>query len=743
MTIEETDACFARAYASAIKNKLQLKFDEYSDKVLFLSPIVQRGIPGGDLIYPEMTNLEIYSFADALLSTTDPCYIGGAGGPSYIQDLKTYVDYIYTKIDWSPTATQNLEAARKEVSNREEEYSAAYNNAMTEWRKEHDAGATEMKFWAWAQYNAMYLDLAGRLRNQAYTSLDVAAMQHYGPQADELAKIRNNLRSAMETNSDKKFPGFNQMGLVVDKDLIAKAIHMANGGSKLPETSIKDYIVGVPNYQIAGYNEKMNEWMRLAANGHKRDQIIIINVSEGKQTCWSDYGYEEVDGSGSQGIFPFLSALDGQTGNKFGLNTEGRETDISLTIAAIGLELLSVTAGRWDVPNIKTRFPKLVDGAPDVLSSRYARPISVLVGYDVTLTATFGHSIRNEAKELYDKAKNTGGSIKIFGFEVSRTDGDESSERINTNFEGVKWDDTTGSITLTPDSKQVYPSVLAVVGQRLIGSKAPGGPSISSVFGTKVGAGIDNLVYGFSFSEIDVKDNTKQDYLHVGLAPAYGKLTSEAMKTMDKNLKVMISGTLRLLEKKRKELNRPLSWDDLLSTLMQNPLIDFDDSEAGSKVDRTDKLIKPAVTNFFKISGAPDPIVVREVETWFTNFIGDQDILDSTVIDIKIMARIVAQTGATIDSVAALIHKIEHHEKTLVDIGVLRFPDPDHPYFKIYRIRLTAWSVSSRYIAWQEDSNGITGELNVRHFRPRKSIIDEMKKEVKDKAVEEAENIFS
>lgn len=152
------------------------------------------------------------------------------------------------------------------------------------------------------------------------------------------------------------------------------------------------------------------------------------------------------------------------------------------------------------------------------------------------------------------------------------------------------------------------------------------------------------------------------------------------------------------------------------------------------------------------------------------------------MINIKVMAEIVAQTGATVDSVAALIHKIEHHEKTLVDIGVLRFPDPDHPYFKvsrardiwfvvlvpkhpamrqIYRIRLTAWSVSARYLAWQEDSNGITGggrlispiramdeltpsvELNVRNFRPRRSVLDKMKEDIKDKAVEEAEDIFS
>ena len=113
--------------------------------------------------------------------------------------------------------------------------------------------------------------------------------------------------------------------------------------------------------------------------------------------------------------------------------------------------------------------------------------------------------------------------------------------------------------------------------------------------------------------QVDVKNSTKDDYLHIGLAPAYGKLTSKTIKTMDEHLKVMIAGTMRLLEKKRKELKGPLSWDELMSVLMQNTLIELDNSKAGSKIDRADKLIKPAVINFFKISGAPDPTVVKEV----------------------------------------------------------------------------------------------------------------------------------
>lgn len=91
------------------------------------------------------------------------------------------------------------------------------------------------------------------------------------------------------------------------------------------------------------------------------------------------------------------------------------------------------------------------------------------------------------------------------------------------------------------------------------------------------------------------------------------------------------------------------------------------------------------------------------------------------------MAKIVAQIGAILENFETLFAKDEYHEQALIDINVLRFPDVDQPYFKVsqnlylesvrlinmlvqvYRIKLAAWSDSSRNLMHQEDTNGITG----------------------------------
>jgi hypothetical protein len=88
--ISESDAIFARAYADAIKNKFQV--DVGKQYILLTSPVTQRGIAAGDLIYPQMTNYLIYRFADDLQFSDNPSYTGGSAG-SYIQQLNRYVSW--------------------------------------------------------------------------------------------------------------------------------------------------------------------------------------------------------------------------------------------------------------------------------------------------------------------------------------------------------------------------------------------------------------------------------------------------------------------------------------------------------------------------------------------------------------------------------------------------------------------------------------------------------------------------
>lgn len=138
--------------------------------------------------------------------------------------------------------------------------------------------------------------------------------------------------------------------------------------------------------------------------------------------------------------------------------------------------------------------------------------------------------------------------------------------------------------------------------------------TIASAFGLPTNAkDVAALIQNFDFSKINVSDARQSEYLNFNLAPSFGTLTSESVKLMDEKLKIIISGTTRAIAKLQDK-----SWANVLSALSQNPLLEPLDTG----LERSDKLIKDFGTSAFKFDGSADTGVVREVETWFRNFIG-------------------------------------------------------------------------------------------------------------------------
>ncbi|CAM9204320.1 unnamed protein product, partial [Choristocarpus tenellus] len=246
---------------------------------------------------------------------------------------------------------------------------------------------------------------------------------------------------------------------------------------------------------------------------------------------------------------------------------------------------------------------------------------------------------------------------------------------------------------------------------------------------------VKDLVKNFDFNKMSSVDKKKKEGLVFALAPSFGQLNSQSVKTMDDELKVIIAGTTRLIAKLKDK-----SWQNVIGALTQNSLLEpMNESE----ISRSDKLIKDGGTSAFKFDGSPDSTIVKEVQSWFVDFIKDDDVLSATGIDIEVLAKIVASSGASVDSFEAFFGKHEYHEQTVIEIGVLRYPDIENPYFKVYRIQLTAWSDSRRVLMVENNKNGITGEYNCRKYKPRASTIAGLKEETRAQAIQEAEDLFA
>lgn len=235
--------------------------------------------------------------------------------------------------------------------------------------------------------------------------------------------------------------------------------------------------------------------------------------------------------------------------------------------------------------------------------------------------------------------------------------------------------------------------------------------------------------------------STTVNPFHCKIAPCYKHLQEgSSLKLMDDNLKIMIAGTTNKLGKliqAAQETKTTVEWAAIVEAMHSNTLLEpMDDL-----IHRNDKLIKQDM-GYFKFDGSPSKAVVNEVHSWFVSLIKDEDVLDDTKIDIDTLGAVVAMTGAHVNDLETLVYSHCIQEKEVMDIGVLRYPDIDHPYFKVYRIQLNAWADCERVLFVQNDSNGITGVFTCRKFKPRASVLAGLSDATKKKAIEEAEDLF-
>lgn len=217
--------------------------------------------------------------------------------------------------------------------------------------------------------------------------------------------------------------------------------------------------------------------------------------------------------------------------------------------------------------------------------------------------------------------------------------------------------------------------------------------------------------------------------VHFDLAASFGGLKSESVRLMDEELKVMISGTLRSFNNDPQSRS---SWENIMATLMSNPLIE---EIPGSRVHRQDGHREDGSHTFEHR--------VNEFRRWFNGFINDGDVLQDTRIDTNELGRLIATTGARLQNILDVIAREEYVERNVIDIGILRFPDIDKPYIKVYHIRLKVWRYSHRVlIFFNKNSNGVDGIFDKVHFRPRASTMANISPRIKRIATQDVDDIF-
>jgi len=232
---------------------------------------------------------------------------------------------------------------------------------------------------------------------------------------------------------------------------------------------------------------------------------------------------------------------------------------------------------------------------------------------------------------------------------------------------------------------------------------------------------------------------TYDPIIHESLAPSFGSLTNAAqsVKDLDDKLKLMIAVSMKELLKYKDQ--DALTWTNIQGCFNANTTLE----SVGDPEEINEQFVSDS-THDFKFNGDPDPKLVQEVMNWWASkACPDPDIRNDSKLDVESLAKIVAWTGATVTNFVDFWSKHERHEQSLLEVGVMRFPSIADPHFKIYRIKLFAWSDCSRTVWHEVDKNGIRSVVTSQKFKPNKSVLDKVKEEATKKAANEVDDMFA
>ncbi|KAK6336191.1 hypothetical protein TWF696_001754 [Orbilia brochopaga] len=251
------------------------------------------------------------------------------------------------------------------------------------------------------------------------------------------------------------------------------------------------------------------------------------------------------------------------------------------------------------------------------------------------------------------------------------------------------------------------------------------------IFGDVVSKGVGNLMIDYTKDPAKLTTSTENS-INIALAPSFGKLREDVKKLDDALVGIVAISTKEI--EKLAPIDR--TFEKMRSILLQNPAIEAWVDETGNTGDyhATDALIKSS-TNDFKFDGSPDSAIVEEALTFMSKLIKDPDVVDSLKFDKKAMANIVAQSGATVRNFETFFSASEYEEKNVLEVGVLRYPDLDNPFVKLYRVKFSAVRDCKRIIWHETNKNYLKGEVDIQKFKPRDSTWANVTKDLRQKAV--------
>ncbi|CAG7565813.1 unnamed protein product [Fusarium equiseti] len=449
--VQQADANLWLAYGVKLKSALSQAPSVGPNSRFYIAPLSAAGIAAGKRIQNDIKNNGVYNVGDALLDLDQPVFLPTR--QSYFQRCQSYCGSVALQSDNNTGAAVRYNDAQTKAKDALKFFTDTKMAAIAAYNAEKNAGLTNDPFASWVVQNYPQFSMAQAANDAATAACAAAAAAMSGPKAAMVGRYMSALNSA---DGLVPIPGITMSCSSASADQIAA------GQSGTPDASFQR-----PAYQIdAQYAQTVDNWIGTFAQNKGSPTKITFRASDASNTSWKELGYSNtnVQVTGSYCIFFSATFTENNTTVTKNVSAEEAGSDLEVSITATGLGTFQIQPGKWN-PGELAGMP-LVPNADENLRKPKAYVTTAVLAYGVGMEVNLSSSASSTINNYLEKARSTGGSASIFGFNIGLGGSANSSQTSTTTFDQVKSASSGTSIKIPP-SDNAYPTLLAAFGESI------------------------------------------------------------------------------------------------------------------------------------------------------------------------------------------------------------------------------------------------------------------------------------
>jgi hypothetical protein len=305
----------------------------------------------------------------------------------------------------------------------------------------------------WVIQNYPQFSAAQNANDSATAAAAAAAAAMDGPMAAMVGKYQSTLTAA---NGTASIPGITMSCSPATADQIS------NGQAGTPGAAFER-----PAYKIdPQYSQSVDGWIKTFSQNSKNPKKITFTASDAESSSWEELGYSEsnVQVTGSYCIFFSATYTENNKTVTKHMTAEEAGSELEVTITATDVGTFSLSPGNWN-PGTLAGMP-IVDNADPNLSKPMAFVNQAIFAYGVGMEVKLSSSAASAVHDYMEKARSTGGSASIFGFNIGLGGSADSTQSSTTTFDDVKNSSSSTGFTIPP-SDNAFPTLLGAFGQAI------------------------------------------------------------------------------------------------------------------------------------------------------------------------------------------------------------------------------------------------------------------------------------